>query len=83
MSHLSAPHFHNEEAAFAFVEGILWPAGPVCPHCGGVERITTIKANPEKRVRHGLKRCGQPPHYHCPSLAQAMTEAIERATRGH
>ena len=59
MSHLSAPHFHNEEAAFAFVEAILWPTGPVCPHCGGVERITTIKANPEKRVRHGLKRCGQ------------------------
>ena len=31
----------------------------MCPHCGGVERITAIKPNPEKRVRYGLKKCGQ------------------------
>ena len=35
---LSAPHFHNEEAAYAFVEARIWPRGAVCPHCGGVER---------------------------------------------
>lgn len=38
MSYLSQPHFHNEEAAYAFVESRVWPNGPVCPHCGGVER---------------------------------------------
>lgn len=59
MSVLSKPYFHNEQAAFDFVEAILWPQGPVCPHCGGVEKITAIKPNPEKRVRYGLKRCGQ------------------------
>ena len=59
MSVLSKPYFHNEAAAFAFVEGIIWPQGPICPHCGGVERITHIKPNPEKRVRMGLKKCGQ------------------------
>ena len=32
MSILSEPHFHNEEAAFAKLEGIVWPGGePVCP----------------------------------------------------
>ena len=31
---LSAPHFQNEAAAFAYVEAHLWPNGPVCPHCG-------------------------------------------------
>ena len=31
---LNAPHFQNEEAAFAYVEARLWPNGPVCPHCG-------------------------------------------------
>lgn len=36
---LSAPYFHNEEAAYEFVEARVWPKGPVCPHCGGVERI--------------------------------------------
>jgi transposase-like protein len=35
---LSAPHFHNEEAAYRFVEARVWPRGPICPHCGGVER---------------------------------------------
>ncbi|MGH8850090.1 MAG: IS1595 family transposase, partial [Casimicrobiaceae bacterium] len=35
---LSAPHFHNEEAAYKFVEARIWPRGPVCPHCGGTER---------------------------------------------
>ena len=59
MSVLSKPYFHNEEAAFRFVESLIWSQGPVCPHCGGVERISAIKPNPEKRVRYGLKKCGQ------------------------
>lgn len=59
MSVLSRPYFHNEQAAFDFVEAIIWPQGPVCSHCGGVVRITAIKPNPEKRVRFGLKKCGQ------------------------
>jgi transposase-like protein len=59
MSVLSRPYFHDEQAAFTFVEGIIWPTGPFCPHCGGVERITAITPNPEKRVRFGLKKCGQ------------------------
>src|SRR4051794_39733207 len=50
---LSAPHFHNEEAAFAFIEEWLWPDGPVCPHCGNVDaaRIGRIKG------RIGLRKC--------------------------
>ena len=31
---LSEEHFHNEEAAFEYVEARLWPNGPVCPKCG-------------------------------------------------
>ncbi|MDB5453951.1 MAG: family transposase [Caulobacteraceae bacterium] len=58
MSILSRPYFHDETEAFRFVEGIIWPQGPVCPHCGAMDRLTTVKANPEKRIRHGLHRCG-------------------------
>ena len=58
MSVLSKPWFHDEEAAFAFLEGEIWPNGPVCPHCGGLDRVSKIKANPEKRVRYGLHQCG-------------------------
>lgn len=57
-SALSAPHFHNEEAAYLYVEARIWPDGPFCPHCGECERISAIKANPAKRVRIGLKKCG-------------------------
>jgi transposase-like protein len=58
MSILSKKYFHNEAAAFAHLESIIWPDGPTCPHCGGVDRITKIKANPGKRIRIGLHRCG-------------------------
>jgi len=59
MSILSRPYFHDEEAAFQHLEAVLWPEGPVCPHCGNVDpdRIKKIAANPAKRVRYGLHRC--------------------------
>jgi transposase-like protein len=58
MSVLSKPYFHDEEAAFEHLEKAIWPNGPVCPHCGGTDRIGKIKANPAKRVRIGLHKCG-------------------------
>ncbi|QLC25098.1 IS1595 family transposase [Parasphingopyxis algicola] len=53
-SFLSAPHFHDEEKAFEYVEERLWPEGPVCPHCGGTERIGKLKG---KSTRIGLHKC--------------------------
>jgi transposase-like protein len=53
MSILSQPHFHNEEAAVARLEALVWPQGPVCPRCGGFDRITPVKGG-----RAGLRRCG-------------------------
>lgn len=55
-SALSAPHFHEEDAAFAYVEARLWPNGPVCPHCGGVEKVGKLKG---KTTRPGLWKCYQ------------------------
>lgn len=54
-----APYFSDEGKAIEFVESLIWPNGPVCPHCGGTEKAYRIKANPEKRVRLGLWKCGQ------------------------
>lgn len=56
MSSLSAPHLHDEEAAFAYVEARVWPDGPVCPHCGGVERISKMQGS---ATRMGLYKCYQ------------------------
>jgi transposase-like protein len=58
MSALSRPEFHSEEAAFAHLERIIWNGQTVCPHCGGIDRVTKVKANPAKRIRIGLWRCG-------------------------
>jgi transposase-like protein len=65
MSVLSALYMHDEAAAFAHVEAMLWADGPVCPHCGVVDRAFRLegvrtkatKKNPEGKVRHGLWKC--------------------------
>lgn len=53
---LSARHFHDEEAAYRFLESRIWPDGPVCPHCGGVERISKMRG---KSTRVGTYKCYQ------------------------
>ena len=58
MSILSKTYFHDEEAAFRYLEEVVWGDEPVCPHCGALDRLTRVKANPTKRIRHGLWRCG-------------------------
>jgi transposase-like protein len=51
---ISAPYFHNEEAAYTFVETRIWPHGPVCPKCGSKERIGKLQG---KSTRVGLYKC--------------------------
>ena len=38
MSVLSRPEYHDEAAAYAYVEARVWANGRVCPHCGECER---------------------------------------------
>jgi transposase-like protein len=51
---VSAAHFHDEAAAYAFVEARLWANGRVCPHCGVVDRSGPLKG---KSTRLGLYKC--------------------------
>jgi transposase-like protein len=53
---IDANCFHDENAAYAWVEARLWPEGPVCPHCGGVERISKMRG---KSTRVGVYKCYQ------------------------
>lgn len=53
-SYLSAPHFHDEAAATAFVESRVWPHGPACPRCGAMERIGKLQG---KSTRIGVYKC--------------------------
>ena len=74
MSRLSEPHFHNEAAAYAHLEALLWPEGPVCPcagrskigprgggnlgHCGG--RSLTLPRSKNREKRNPYARFGGP-----------------------
>jgi transposase-like protein len=53
-SSLSAPRFHDEAAAYAHVEGIVWANGRYCPHCGVFDRSGALK---NKSARIGLYKC--------------------------
>src|SRR5208282_5991096 len=53
MSILSKPYFHDEAAAFAHLEGVLWSNGPVCSHCGS----TNPKHYDLRKTRVGLRKC--------------------------
>jgi hypothetical protein len=51
MSALSALYMHDEAATFAYVEGMLWASGPVCPACGVVGNAYELKGVVGKALR--------------------------------
>ena len=52
---LRSPIYHDDDAARAHLEGVLWPEGPVCPHCGVMgDRIHLMHG---KTTRPGLYKC--------------------------
>jgi transposase-like protein len=52
MSVLSRPYFHNDEAAFAHLESVLWTDGAKCPHCGSLGKHYDLR-----KTRVGLRKC--------------------------
>src|SRR5215475_12155208 len=53
---IEAKAFQDEAAAYAWVETRVWPDGPICPHCGGVDRIGKLQG---KSTRPGVYKCYQ------------------------
>lgn len=54
MSILSKEYFHNEEAAIAHLESIVWADGVVCPKCGVIDNSGKLQG---KTARAGLRKC--------------------------
>jgi transposase-like protein len=54
MSVLDHPRFHDEAAAYAHIEALVWPNGRVCPHCGVLDKSGALK---NKAARIGLYKC--------------------------
>ena len=54
---ITNPIFQDADKARDHLESVRWPEGPVCPHCGGTERIGKMEG---KSTRPGVYKC-----YHC------------------
>jgi transposase-like protein len=52
---VQAPAFTNDDVAREAVEALMWPNGPVCPHCGCTGKIGKVEG---KSARPGLYYCG-------------------------
>lgn len=59
MSILTRKFFHDERAAFAHLESVLWADGVICPHCGSVGNAGRLKGvmGHKGKERLGLWKC--------------------------
>lgn len=51
---LSAPYFHDEQAAYDFIEARIWRNGRVCPKCGTIGESGKLNG---KSTRIGVYKC--------------------------
>ena len=59
MSVLNAKHFHDESAAYAYVEARVWPKGAICPHCGA-DRVGRLSGSSTRMGVHKCYACRKP-----------------------
>ena len=57
-ANLQDPRFTDEIAARNALEAVVWPDGPVCPHCGNADVSKIAKLTTES-VRPGLRYCDE------------------------
>lgn len=60
MSNLSQKHFHNEAAAYKYVEARVWPHGPTCPKCGQRERVSKMGGKSTRINTYKCYKCRKP-----------------------
>jgi transposase-like protein len=51
---ITDPIYSDANKAREHLEALHWPNGPVCPHCGGTDRITKLAG---KSTRPGVYKC--------------------------
>ena len=57
---LSHKRFQDEQAAYEWVEAHLWPDGPQCPRCGGLDRNTKLGGKSTRIGTYKCKDCRKP-----------------------
>src|SRR3954463_15498281 len=58
MVDLTKPIYTDANKAREHLEGLHWPNGPVCPHCGNVDQAR-IKKMEGKSLRPGVYQCNE------------------------
>lgn len=52
--------YTDDEAARGHLESLLWPDGPVCPHCGVVDEATLMKGKSHRPGLYNCRACDKP-----------------------
>jgi transposase-like protein len=52
--------YTDDEAAREHLEKLLWPDGPVCPHCGTVDEATLMKGKSHRPGLYNCRACDKP-----------------------
>ena len=58
MTNFTDPIFHDEDKAREYFEGIRWPNGSYCPHCGNADEDKITRLNGQSH-RKGLHQCNE------------------------
>ena len=73
---LDMPYFHCEEAAFAHLESVLWPNGPICPQVackGKLQRLGRLKKTRTKVGQQTVERVERLGLHHCYNCGRTFT----------
>lgn len=60
MSVLSRKEFHDEQAAYDYVEARIWPHGAACPKCGERERVSKMGGQSTRIGAYKCYKCRKP-----------------------
>ncbi len=82
---LNAPHFQNEDEAFAYVEARLWPNGPVCHHCGNADgkRIKKLEGETTRKGLYKCNECRKPFTVRMGTIFEVLAPAASPLAPGH
>ena len=60
MAGIIAAQFQNEDAAREHLEKLLWPDGPICPHCGIIGEAYKLAGETTRKGLYKCSACRQP-----------------------